>query len=339
MRLALAVALVLVLPACGGAEREANLEEALAKTEEAGSARFELHGSEQEGAHAQNVSCHGEADYRRTRLHVTCEFDDFGTLEMISVGKTTYTRGTAASPFELPADTWTKSDDDEADADELSPQRLLKSLRDASQGTERIGDETVRAVETVRYRLDVDCQSADLELGCEGVVPVDVWVGDDGIVRRIAYDASTESATFELYDFGAPVDIEAPPAGSVRIPDDPLSRRPCRSGGSPISGGRLLAALRNHGFTAEQAERCPEIAAALLSGHVTGNPVGPVVVTCFVLEDSPPDASATTDITDAPGGESLQLQNLQCTTYTTTAGAAADAALRRLEDAFRSLER
>jgi hypothetical protein len=259
---------------------------------------------------------------------------------MISVGRTKYLRGTAAATSGLPGDAWSKTDDEEANADELSPQRLLKSLRDASRGTERIGEEAIGDVDTVRYRLDVDCASSDLELDCEGVIPVDVWIGEDGLVRRIAYDATSESATFEFSDFGAPVDIEAPPAGEVRNANDPGSQRACEPGtGSPISEGRLRTALEAHGFSTERANRCPEMVAAMLTAHVTGNPVGQAVATCLVLSERPPDASATAEITDVPGGESLQLENLHCTAYATTPGAAAETAFRRLEGAFRGLER
>src|SRR6266508_2390320 len=60
-------------------------------------------------------------------------------------------------------------------------------------------------------------------------VPADVWIGDDQIVRRMKFnyemrvlDANTGERrptemdmTMELYDFGAAVEIQLPPAGQV----------------------------------------------------------------------------------------------------------------------------
>jgi hypothetical protein len=56
-------------------------------------------------------------------------------------------------------------------------------------------------------------------------VPTEVWVDDDGLVRRmkLLYDDMQFAAgqrgdmamTMELYDFGLEVDVEPPPAGQV----------------------------------------------------------------------------------------------------------------------------
>jgi len=59
-------------------------------------------------------------------------------------------------------------------------------------------------------------------------VPVDVWIGNDGLVRRVqigvsGLHATTPSTsgdlggtmTMEFFDFGQPVDITVPPADQV----------------------------------------------------------------------------------------------------------------------------
>ena len=51
-------------------------------------------------------------------------------------------------------------------------------------------------------------------------LPVDVWVGADGYVRKVTYaqhSGKSQSAkiTMEMYDFGSPVTITAPPAATV----------------------------------------------------------------------------------------------------------------------------
>ena len=51
-------------------------------------------------------------------------------------------------------------------------------------------------------------------------LPMDAWVGDDGYVRKVSYrqhSGRNQSAkiTMELYDFGSPVTVTAPPAATV----------------------------------------------------------------------------------------------------------------------------
>jgi hypothetical protein len=53
-------------------------------------------------------------------------------------------------------------------------------------------------------------------------MPVDVWIGADGLVRRVAYRTSvsipgttgavTTSVRLEMFAFGVPVHVTAPPA-------------------------------------------------------------------------------------------------------------------------------
>jgi len=104
-----------------------------------------------------------------------------------------------------------------------------------------VGEATVRGVEATQYGASVDL--ADLagavdpevreatrlwaealreQLGVDEV-PTDVWIDEDGLVRRIRqrYDlrvgerkVRTEIA-MELFDFGVEVDVEAPPADAV----------------------------------------------------------------------------------------------------------------------------
>ncbi len=54
------------------------------------------------------------------------------------------------------------------------------------------------------------------------LMPMDVWIGGDGLVRRVAYRTSvpiagatgtlTTSVRLELFGFGVPVHVTAPPA-------------------------------------------------------------------------------------------------------------------------------
>jgi hypothetical protein len=43
---------------------------------------------------------------------------------------------------------------------------------------------------------------------------VDVWIDEEGLVRRIALEDGGSPAAVEFFDFGVEVDIEAPPPDS-----------------------------------------------------------------------------------------------------------------------------
>jgi hypothetical protein len=123
---------------------------------------------------------------------------------------------------------------------------ILKLL-DQAGDLQTVGTEQVRGADTTHYRGNLDLASAlaevsaderakaESELGKVGIdpsmatVPVDVWIGTDGLVRRVQIGvqglestASTTAGndlggtfTMEFYDFGQPVAITVPPADQV----------------------------------------------------------------------------------------------------------------------------
>lgn len=123
------------------------------------------------------------------------------------------------------------------------PARALAYLRAASDDLETVGTEAVRGIETTHYRMTVDlarvaeaAPSAERdalraqmerlqELSGVEQVPTEVWVDGDGLVRRqtLTYQdmrfapgqEGDMTMTMELYDFGADVDVEPPPADDV----------------------------------------------------------------------------------------------------------------------------
>jgi hypothetical protein len=114
--------------------------------------------------------------------------------------------------------------------------QYLDQLRDVSRGVEEVGTEEIDGVSTTRYRAEIDLDKAydavpeqlrelvgnqrDALRGAH--VPVDVWLDDDGLLRRMEYrfdagslgvpdgDASM-TMTMNLSDFGVDVDVQAPP--------------------------------------------------------------------------------------------------------------------------------
>jgi hypothetical protein len=109
---------------------------------------------------------------------------------------------------------------------------LLRHAGDFSS----VGSETVGGVETTHYRGTIDLEkaaesggaSADtikrlLESGPPTQYPADVWIDDSGLIRRLttSYDESlggktmSMSMTMDMSDYGAAVDVSAPPANQV----------------------------------------------------------------------------------------------------------------------------
>jgi predicted small lipoprotein YifL len=113
------------------------------------------------------------------------------------------------------------------------PVAAFGALRDATSVTER-GREEVNGVQATRYEVLVD-RAALLEQeglsesdlgpldGLADELPVLVWIDDDGLLRRVTTEVTTEefgsTTTFDVLEYGVDVDVEAPPA------DDTVSFR------------------------------------------------------------------------------------------------------------------
>jgi len=126
------------------------------------------------------------------------------------------------------------------------PTSGLRMLRGAQEVT-TVGAEQVRGVDTTHYRLVVDLNKAVEQAPAESrdamrkladlytvkTFPAEAWLDADGRVRR--YETTIDTSTLrlpaslqasnpfkgklslhmELYDFGAPVDVQLPPANQV----------------------------------------------------------------------------------------------------------------------------
>ena len=124
------------------------------------------------------------------------------------------------------------------------PTGQLEYLRGVSESVEKVGEEQVRGAQTTRYEATIDLRKAATQEGPEAreaydetiemlgasKLPVEVWLDDQNRIRRFAMNltvpmpenaaspnASREDATMrtqtvvEYYDFGVPVDVQAPP--------------------------------------------------------------------------------------------------------------------------------
>ncbi len=134
-------------------------------------------------------------------------------------------------------------------ANPSNPSDFLTAMKDADAEVVEIGRELVRDVETTHYSATVNVakltenatpeERAEIEaqIGASGIeeLPFDVWIGDDGILRRYQFaisGADMEPAAgggefesmvmiMEMFDIGTEVVIEAPPAEDV-APEDAL---------------------------------------------------------------------------------------------------------------------
>lgn len=107
--------------------------------------------------------------------------------------------------------------------------RATTSLLSGAYGeVTTIGPEEVRGIATTHSSVDVDVSKVLGEVGGltdelgEGTVPVDVWLGDDGLVHRMRFEISPTAlglpgegatsmvSTFELWDVDADITIDVP---------------------------------------------------------------------------------------------------------------------------------
>jgi short subunit dehydrogenase-like uncharacterized protein len=142
------------------------------------------------------------------------------------------------------------------------PTGKLEYLRGVSESVEKVGEEQVRGTQTTRYRATIDLKKAAAQEDSEArgaydetietlgasKLPVEVWLDDQNRIRRFAMDltvpmpenaaspkASREDAKMrtrtvaEYYDFGAPVDVQAPP------PDETMDGSKLLAGGQPAA--------------------------------------------------------------------------------------------------------
>jgi hypothetical protein len=113
-----------------------------------------------------------------------------------------------------------------------SPDRLLKELVKSSKTVEKLGSEDIRGVTTTHYRAHLDKDKTPIR-GSPNEEPgvVDAWIDEQGLPRRIRipYGESDGGAVFDLFDFGVPVDVEAPPADEIVSEDkmDKLMEKEC----------------------------------------------------------------------------------------------------------------
>ena len=105
-----------------------------------------------------------------------------------------------------------------------------------SAGTvQSLGNETINnGVSTTHYQVSIDPTKVAAQVpalsqwiqnalanakNAPSSIPVDVWIGSDGLIYRIVYDASSQDGSvhvqLDVSGYGAPFTVSAPPSGQV----------------------------------------------------------------------------------------------------------------------------
>lgn len=207
------------------------------------------------------IEANGEVDNTSGLSHMTMDMgsmfaglgaeaglpEDAGLMEVIVDGDTTYTKSALFSMLGDEAKPWVKMPTEDqgsvTSGAPSDPSKFLEFLENTGSDIEEVGTEEVRGVETTHIRTVLDTEAlmadapeadkAEMQAqldqlgGAFDEIPVEAWVGEDGMVRRITMsfdfagvaDADLGEAamtiTVEMYDFGEPVDITIPDPSQV----------------------------------------------------------------------------------------------------------------------------
>jgi hypothetical protein len=245
---ALLTALLLALVGCdGGGDAQALLDGAVEALEAAGTSSFEM-AVETVGQEDSGLVASGAQDLNTGAMRMSIDLGDEATsTETLMLGDEVFLRSPLFELFTGDAATWVRVDlaatAEEAGLDaralvgeQTGPAALVAQLEGASDELEELGTEEVRGVSTTRLRVTVDTaaaiEQADASIreqlrsyaeatGLPETYPMELWIDDEGLVRRIRTvldvdgptgesDGVTQQTTLELFDFGVSLDLEPP---------------------------------------------------------------------------------------------------------------------------------
>lgn len=194
-----------------------------------------------------SMTAEGDYDVVNGRGHFTMSMADMGgEIEMVVDGDTVYMKIPMMAGNGKPWSKMSAADLGQAGTSTAAtdPGAFLKMLEGTGAEITTIGKEDVRGVATTHISTTLDLRKlmeqavgddkADVEKQLDSMggaalpaVPTEVWVDDDGYVRKLTMDmdlaemtggaggSGTITVTVELYDFNEPVDIEIPDPSQV----------------------------------------------------------------------------------------------------------------------------
>jgi hypothetical protein len=165
----------------------------------------------------------GSIDYANSRgeLAFTGKSDSTPEARALIVGRDSYLGAKVGDTMY-----WVKESGESARAADrfmpgatgMRPDRLLKDLIKASNKVEKLGSEDIRGVTTTHYRAHLDKSKLGIDGKQNEPGVVEAWIDEQGLPRRVRvpYGGETDPvAVADLFDFGVPVDVKAPPADDI----------------------------------------------------------------------------------------------------------------------------
>jgi hypothetical protein len=242
-RVLLLCVLAVLATACGGdtTSREP-LAEAARKTSDVPGAHFVMTGRVAGGGARIVFRGPGEiADHgRKLHMRMTMPAEILGmkgladgdvTFDVVGSDQYFFFRG---GPFsELAGGKWVRIKDNEPafNLGQNDPSQMLEYLQATSE-VEALGEDTVRGVDTTHYEARIQLDRVADRVSPEAAralrqltqgggikeIPLEVWVDDESLVRRLTMDWHPEGGTvafeMELFDFGD-VQIDVPTASEA----------------------------------------------------------------------------------------------------------------------------
>jgi hypothetical protein len=224
MRRALLVLVLVPLTAGCGAAKHGALDKASNAIADAGSSRIEMTFTEGERT---IFTADGAFDYRHDRGRLvmrpttTSDREAFGDeMEARFIGRTMYIGAVRKGKMR-----WLE-DNGQPTGTALfipgvgaKPDRILALLFDSSKEVEALGVDKIRGVSAKHYRAHLDeTQGEEFTDQLGQPVVIDVWIDDNGLVRRLLIpdqQPGPTAMTFDLFDFGVDVKVEAPPVNEL----------------------------------------------------------------------------------------------------------------------------
>jgi LppX_LprAFG lipoprotein len=222
-----------------------------------GSARFTLAADIAVSAFGRNAegtfTGDGEFDFTDTQAHYTLDLTDLGgelglpgnvTGDVLRDGDVVYLNFPLLGILFPNVKDWIKLDlgsgaqlagfDLGRFAEVVDPSLYLSYLEAATGEADEVGSEDVSGVQTTHYTTEIDLEQARdtapesqrstidaLIASGTTTLPADVWIDQDGLVRKLVFEYSGDSGvgvssvSMELSDFGVEVALDLPSADEV----------------------------------------------------------------------------------------------------------------------------
>jgi hypothetical protein len=241
-RLLLALCALTLLSGCGGGVDPSLIATAVRNTQEAGGAELAFQWTYHFPGRDEPVVMTGSGveDVKAERAQISAEVPVVGgEMELIADGLVMYMHIDQLSG-EIGKE-WMKLDleraYDDLGVDMSAAEQMgqgtaqyLKYLESVSDGVSDEGREQVRGVDTTHYSATVDLRKVPgdgpdklIELVGQSEFPVDVWIDDDQLFRRVEFEMTMKQGgqevrmdmVAEYVRFGVPVDIDIPDEDDV----------------------------------------------------------------------------------------------------------------------------